>query len=211
MQGKLKFSKGRAQRPRGQGWLLAEIPLAAAEVRKQMPLLLVLEPAFWKGSLGMAGEAGEKKQQVTEVEIFPEMRGLPHHSVIRAADPTSPHSGRIWPYLGAGQHHVSDGISLEPRLHNAVTSSVQCLSVWQLVSCWDVVSKSPRMTLTTSLFKQLSLELSWLTGGGIINGRTRSSSGKCGFLLQWPFAWDLLLYFFLLKTTGWRCYIISMK
>lgn len=74
-----------------------------------------------------------------------------------------------------------------------------------------VVSKSPRMTSATSLFNQHSLELSWLTGGGIINGRTRSSSGKCGFLLQWPFAWDLLLYFFLLKTTGWRYYIISMK
>lgn len=63
MQDKLKFSKDRAQRPRGQGWLLAEMPLAAAEVREQIALLLVLEPAFWKGSLGMAGEAGEMKQQ----------------------------------------------------------------------------------------------------------------------------------------------------
>jgi len=67
------------------------------------------------------------------------------------------------------------------------------------------------MTLPNSLFKQYYLGLGWLTGGGIINSRSRAFSGKRGFLLQWSFAHDLLLSFFLVKVTGQHYYTISMK
>lgn len=74
-----------------------------------------------------------------------------------------------------------------------------------------VVSEPPRMTLPTSLFKQYYSGLGWLTGGGIINSRSRASSGKCDYLLQWSLAHDLLLSFFLVKTAGQHYYTISMK
>lgn len=120
MQGKLKFSKGRAQRPRGQGWLLAEIPLAAAEVREQMPLLLVLEPAFWKGSLGMAGEAGEKKQQILRLRSFQKWGDC--HTTLSSEQQTQP-----LPILG------EFGLTLSQASITSVMASVWspgCTMLW---------------------------------------------------------------------------------
>lgn len=175
--------------------------------------LLVLMPAAWKGSLATTGEAGGDEAARLEVEKSSWKWGV--------TPPLHPQSSRshlspFWEGFGPAlaQPSITSGMMASICSQGCTALSLtQCnvSDTWQLFFMLGVVNEPPRVTPTTSLFKPYYLGLSWLTGGGIINSKTRSSSGKCGYLPQWPFACDLPLSFFFVKTTVWHYFTISMK
>lgn len=143
-----------------------------------------------------------------------EVFALPLHALGRAVwqTLTVPVSGLIWLSLGPAQSHIKAGTSCESGLHNAVRSSLQCLCyMWCLVSCWQW-SVSPPERLPRSVPKQCYTGLGWLIGGGISNSRSREPLlGNVATCYSGHLPMIYYYFFFLVKTTGQRCYTINMK